>query len=83
METVEDKLCLWSADGTQFEIPLPMLGQFRIPFAPTADAELLILNTAPVVKSVSVSDEALHVTLRMGVACRRRYTGFHVCCMVR
>lgn len=61
-ETTDDRLHLQSADGAQYEIPLAMLGQFRVPFAPLAGAELLILNSAPVVKSVSVSDEALHVT---------------------
>lgn len=62
VESVGDKLYLWSADGAQYEIPLAMLGQFRVPFAPSVGAELLILNAAPVVKSVSVRDEALHVT---------------------
>lgn len=66
VEAVEDKLYLWSADGAQYEIPLAMLGQFRVPFAPPVDAELLILNTAPVVKSVSVSDVALHITFADG-----------------
>lgn len=66
VEAVEDKLYLWSADDAQYEIPLAMLGQFRVPYAPPAGAELLILNTAPVVKSASVSDEALHVTFADG-----------------
>lgn len=66
VEAVEDKLYLWSADGAQYEIPLAMLGQFRAPFAPPTGAELLILNTAPVVKSVNVGDEALHVTFADG-----------------
>lgn len=65
-EVVEDRLYLHSADGGRYEIPLAMLGHFRAPFAPDDDAELLILEQMPVVKSVNVTDEALIVTFADG-----------------
>lgn len=65
-EVVKDRLYLHSADGGRYKIPLAMLGHFRAPFAPDDDAELLILEQMPVVKSVNVTDEALIVTFADG-----------------
>jgi len=43
-----------------------MLGHFRVPFAPHADADLLILEASPSVESVDVTDHALIVTFADG-----------------
>lgn len=65
-EVAGDTLSLQLADGGRYEIPLPMLGHFRVPFAPHADAELLILEASPSVETVSVTDQALIVTFADG-----------------
>lgn len=65
-EVAGGKLYLWLADGGCYEIPQAMLGHFRAPFAPDAEAELLILHVAPAVKSVNVTGEAIIVTFTDG-----------------
>lgn len=65
-EVVGDKLHVRLADGGRYEIPLIMLGHFRAPYAPRADAELLILDKAPAVKSVNVTTDMLIVTFDDG-----------------
>ena len=65
-EVTEDRLHLKSADGGHYTIPLGMLGYFRAPYAPDADAELLILRTPPTVAHVSVNDKALIVIFADG-----------------
>ena len=65
-EVVGDTLYLRLADGGRYEILLTMLGHFRAPYAPHADAELLILEKAPTVTSVKVTADALIVAFADG-----------------
>ncbi len=65
-EVVGGKLHVRLADGGRYEIPLIMLGHFRAPYAPPADAELLILDKAPAVQSVDVTADMLIVTFADG-----------------
>ena len=65
-DVTEDHLRLNAADGGYYTIPLGMLGYFRAPYAPDADAELLILRKLPTVAQVSVTDKALIVSFADG-----------------
>ena len=65
-EVSEEYLYLTSADGGRYTIPLGMLGHFRDPYGPNAQAELLILRTQPRVQDVKVTGAALIVTFADG-----------------